>query len=338
MGAGLQSWDRLAVAVQRPLSAPAVVGAWWQHLRPEGAELRLITAWEGDELAGLAPLVRIGHRYSWAGGRAMSGEPLAQPGREQGVAEAVAAELASAHPKPLSIELEIFESSPDWATLIRRAWPKPRMLLDRHHRVVSVPRVELDASGFEGWMKGLNGKVRGDVKRRRRRFEEAGGSMRFADTSSLRSDVDALLRLHRERHETSVFCAPGSAAMLVEIGETLLDDGRFRLACVELGGQVIGSQLLFAAGPRVSGLMSGYDDAFRRFAPNLIGIPFTVEDMAAHGFRTMSLGSGGQGYKYKFATGDEDLVRHYLAPVGPRGIGTLVGRVLGDRARTIGRG
>lgn len=337
MGTGLQHWDRLAVASWRPLSAPAMVRAWWEHMRPADAELRLIAVWEGDELAGLAPLVRVGRRYSWAGGQVMSGEPLARPGREQALAEAVAAELTTTGPRPVSIELETFESSPSWSTLLCRAWPKPRMLLDRRHRVVSVPRVDLDEDGFDGWMRDRTSKFRRDIKRRRRRLEEAGGSLRITDLSSLRDDVAELLRLHLDRQrEESVFGLPGATEMLVATGEALLPEGRFRLVCVDFDGKMIGGLLLYAAGPLWSAFVSGFDDEFAVYSPNLVSILRVIEEIGESGERCLSLGAGGQSYKYRFATGEEELARHYLVPVAPRSIGALARRAIGDRLREIG--
>lgn len=331
---GLEPWDELACALDRPLAAPALARAWWDHMRPPDAELRLLTVGEGEELAGVLPMVRLGRHYSWAGGQLMPGEPLARPGLERQVAAVLAAELAAARPRPLSVELEIQDDSPPWSTLLCEAWPKP--LFDRVHRVVALPRVDLGEDGFEGWMAARTSKFRRDVKRRRRRLEEAGGSLRFSDAASLRADVAELIRLHLIRHhEESVFSHPGAAAALVDVGAALLPRGRFRLVCTELDGRMIGALLLFAAGSGPSAFVAGYEEEFGEYSPVPISLVEVLEDMQARGERTLSLGAGGQSYKYKFATGEGSLTRHYLVPASPRSVGSLAKIALGDRLRAL---
>ena len=331
-----RQWDRLAIAAERPFTAPVVVAAAWRHMAPADAELQLIAVRQGEELVGLAPLSRVGRRYSWAGGQVMPGGPLARSGLEREVAAAIAGELAGRRPLPLSIEFELFGTRPHWSRLLRDGWPRSRRLLDRTHGTVAVPIVELADGGFDAWLEGLKGKVRGDVRRRRRRLEEAGGSLRFSDPSSLRRDVDELLRLHLDRHQSSVFEQPGAGPMLNEIGEALLGEDRFRLACVEIDGRIVGAQLQLGAGSRLTGFLSGYDEEFGRFAPNLVGILFLLEDLSERGGRTMSLGSGGQAYKYQFANSEEDLSRHYLLPLGPSGVGALALMAIRDRLPAVG--
>ena len=333
MGDAWQGWDRLACSSDRPLAAPAIVGAWWARMRPPGAEMRILTIWEGEEMVGVLPLVRVGRRYSWAGGQVMPGEPLARPASRDRVARALAAELSRLRPRSLSIELvEIQDGAPSWSSLLSDVWPKPRLLFDRVHQVVAMPRVDFDEGSFAGWMAARSSKFRRDVNRRRRRLEEAGGTLRFSDPESLRDDVAELIRLHLGRqHEESAFSHPGAQEMFVDIGQELLPAGRFRLVCAELDGRMIGALLLFAAGSGPSAFASGFDDEFGDLSPVMVSFVRVLEDMAERGEQSLSLGAGGQPYKYRLATGEDELVRHYLVPVGPRSVGSLVGSAIRDR-------
>src|SRR4051794_10783340 len=82
-------WDALAVANRLPLMAPAVVEAWWRHLAPPGALLRLAVVRDGGELAGIAPLWADGRDLRLAGAGVFNRlAPLAAPGREREVAAA----------------------------------------------------------------------------------------------------------------------------------------------------------------------------------------------------------------------------------------------------------
>jgi len=336
----LEQWDKLACALDRPLMAPAILRAWWEHMRPEGAELRLIAVSDGEELVGFVSIVRFGRSYSWAGRPLIPGEPLAKPGLEAEVAAAIAADLAAARPRPLGIEFEIQGDSPEWASLLCGAWPKPRRLLDRVHGAVKLPHLAFDEGGFDAWMQCQSANFRKDMKRKRRRLEERGASLRFSDLSSLRGDIEALIRLHLSRQdEPSVFEAPGAAEMLHDVGTALIPEGRFRHVCVDLDGRVIGCLLVLAAGSGPSAFVSGFDEEFAELSPNMVCFMQVIEDMAARGERWFSLGSGGQRYKFRFANGEGELARHFLLPLAPRSVGSLAISALGSRTRSlVGRG
>ncbi|MGV1050246.1 MAG: hypothetical protein ACOYD4_17165, partial [Solirubrobacterales bacterium] len=87
-----EEWDRLATGAGESFSAPGWALAWWRHVAPAGAGLRLVVVRDEGELVGVAPLwaVRAGSRssrYEALGGRLASpAGPLAAPGREPEVA------------------------------------------------------------------------------------------------------------------------------------------------------------------------------------------------------------------------------------------------------------
>lgn len=320
LGALRAEWDELAMKAQRPFAAPAWALAWWDNLRPADTRLCLVSAREGDSLAGVVPLFSSGRAYLPIGGGMAPVEPLARPGLERKVAEAAAAALAELTPRPATIELEMHGSSLDWAELLGEAWPGARGAWRWAKSETPVPRVDL-GGGFEDWMKGKSSSFRREMKRKQRKLEEAGGSFRYATEETLEGDVNAFMGLHRHRlagQGGSSLTSDRVERMLIAAGSELLASERLRLLCLELDGKPIGAQLLLAAGGEVSAWNSGFDESYAKLSPSMQCIVEALRDASERGERTMSLGPGGQDYKYRLSNGEDSLNSHVLVPHGAR--------------------
>jgi CelD/BcsL family acetyltransferase involved in cellulose biosynthesis len=309
-----EEWDALAVQSGRPFAAPAWGLSWWETLRPARAELRLVVMLEGDGLAGIVPLYCSKRAYAPLGGATAPVEPLARPGFERQVAEAARAALAEASPRPATVEVEMHGSSPDWAGLLGDGWLGGRDARRWTKLDTPVPRIDL-GEGYEAWLQAKNARFRREMKRRRRKLEEAGGSFRYATAETLERDVATFMRLHRQRRAgqggTSL-TDDGIERMLVAVGRELLAAGRFRLLAIDLEGETIAARLLLAAGGEVSAWNSGFDEAHSKLSPSMLSILEALEDASERGERTMSLGPGGQEYKYRLSNWEDALCSHVL--------------------------
>lgn len=317
--AGLEAeWDRLAVQSERPFATPAWAMAWWDNLRPDGAEMRVVAVCEDGSLVGVVPLFRAKRSYAPLGGGRAPVEPLARPGLEQQVAEAARTALAEASPRPATVEVEAHGSSPDWAGLLAESWGKGRPAWRWTRSQATVPTVDL-GEGFEQWLEAKSSSFRREMKRKKRKLEEAGASFRFATEGTLERDVEAFLRLHRQRlagQGGSSLGADGVERMLIAVGNELLPSGRFRLLCIDLDGEPIAAQVLLAAGREVSAWNSGFDEAHAKLSPSMQCVVEALRDASERGERTMSLGPGGQDYKYRLANGEDSLTSDVLIPHG----------------------
>lgn len=308
-------WDELAIEARRPHSAPAWLTAWWEQARPARAQLALITASEGSELVGVMPLFsRRGHLAPLGDGL-MPVEPVAAAGREREAAAAFAAALDGLAPRTLTLELQ--DDSPDWPALLAESWPGGDRPWRRRARVSPAPRVELANQSFEQWFDAKSANFRKDVRRKAKRIEKDGGSVRVSDAASLDADLDAFLALHLARHPRgSELARPGVVAMLREVGAALLPRERFRLVLVELDGRAQAAIVFSAAGDRVSAWNSGMGEGLARHSPVMRIFVAELEDMAARGERTMDLGPGEYGYKRRLASVDGTLTTEVLVPPG----------------------
>lgn len=313
-----EEWDELALRRERPFSAPAWPLAWWESLRPPGAEMRIVLVRDGGELVGVLPLFCTGGHYAPLGGGTAPVEPLAAPRREREVAEAAVGALGQAQPRPAMLEVEAHRSSPDWAALLAEAWGDGRGAWCWAQSHAPVPCVDL-GQGFDRWMAEKSSSFRREAKRKRRRLDEADASFRFATGESLERDVIAFMRLHRDRlagQGGSSLGDEGVERMLVAVGRELLAVGRFRLLCIDLGGEPIAAQMLLSAGRELSAWNSGFEEAHAKLSPSMQCILEALRDGSERGERTMSLGPGGQDYKYRLADSEDSLDRHVLIPHG----------------------
>jgi CelD/BcsL family acetyltransferase involved in cellulose biosynthesis len=313
-------WDELAVAAGRPFSAPGWALSWWRHLRPERAQLRVLVLESGDGLAGVVPMYATGGVYRPIGAELAPVEPVSRAGLEGQLMEAASEQLAVAQPRARLVELGQHGSGVDWAGMLSNAWSGGRGAWRWAEAEAPAPEVDF-GGGFEAWMSGKSKSFRRDIRSSRRKLDEGGGAFRFATAETLESDVREFLRLHRmrlsDRGGTNIPAGEGVERMLVAVGRDLLPSERFRLLCLDLDGEVIAADLLLSAGSEVSAWNSGFDETHRDFSPIMQCLIYALADAAERGERTMSLGPGGQSYKYRLSSSEDCLRSSLIVPRGP---------------------
>jgi CelD/BcsL family acetyltransferase involved in cellulose biosynthesis len=321
-------WDALAVACAEPVARPGWALTLWRFHAAETQAPRVVTVREDGRLVGIAPLYVETAGRGPSGYRLISGEvprttPLALPGRQWEVAGAVARALAQADPRPSAVALESISVASAWPLALAEQWPSRMRPLVRRYFTQGAPTVALDAPSFEDWLAGKSSNFRSQMRRMRRRFEEAGGSGRFSTRATLHDDVAALVRLHAGRWEgrgesSIVRGGEALAASFEEAGRRLVDDGGFRLRILELDGEPISAQMFAAAGSEVIYYNGGWDERHAQFKPSMLGILDAIEDAFDRGERRMDLGPGAQPYKLRFADGMQPLAWSVLLPPGRR--------------------
>src|SRR4029077_7831622 len=176
-------------------------------LRPAAPEPRVVAVHERDELVGIAPfyVVRDGSRgridYRLPGielGARLA--PLARPGREWEVAEAIAHTLAAAaDPRPDLVALESVPPASCWLTALGDQWPSRIRPFVRIYHLHGSPTVSLNEGTFESWLAGRSASFRKNCRRRGRMLAAEGGTLRLGSLQTLPGDIETLLALHTER-------------------------------------------------------------------------------------------------------------------------------------------
>jgi CelD/BcsL family acetyltransferase involved in cellulose biosynthesis len=322
-------WDALAVAQGQPQMSPAWVLGWWRHLAPADALPRAVAVRDRGELVGLAPFfVEAGRRgrvdYRLPSIRISARlQPLALPGREWDVAGAIGQTLDTATPRPDLIALEGAPLASHWPMALREGWPGAVRPTMRQYNVYGCPTVSLREESFDAWLAAKSSNFRGQMRRLRRQFEAAGGTMRASTQETLAADVGHFVRMHASRWEErgeSNLVAYGDrlAPMLEDAGGRLLDGERFQLRLLEIDGEPISAQLFLLAGGSGLYMNGGWDERFAQFKPSMLGLLGVIEDAFAHGWRQLDLGLGEQPYKLRFADGNDPVAWCMLMTPGRR--------------------
>jgi CelD/BcsL family acetyltransferase involved in cellulose biosynthesis len=246
-------------------------------------------------------------------------EPLARPGREGDVAEALAEWVANARPKPDILSLEGIGGS-RWPDLFQRSWPGKRSPGTRRRQATVEPTVSLADRTFEQWLNARSTNFRKHMRRGRRTLEEMGAVFRTTCAiDQLAPDLAAFSRLQRKRWgPVGLGIGDDVVAMLTEAGERLLGSMRFRLSLLEVNAQPISCDLFVAAGGEVTCWLGSFDQAWASYSPGMHSMLSAIELAWSLGDRRVGLGPGTEPFKSRFADAEDSLEWWVLAPPGLR--------------------
>lgn len=319
-------WDQLAVDNRAPYSAPAWCLAWWRHVAPPSAQLRVIVVRDDETVVAVAPFYCVAPRlrpvrYGFlAGGTSPRVEPLARPGTEDAAAAAIVAALTTARPRPDVIEFAGTPVESPWPALLGRKWPgtPPKVLTTQS---MSAPAVRLDAD-FERWLAGRSRNFRQQARRHRRRLLDSGATFRVvSDAADARDRLDDFERLHEARWRYR----GGSGVldrrvmnMLHDVAVSMTASGRFRLHVIEHSERVISAHVFVAAGREVTYWLGGFDEEWSAEQPSLQALVAAIEHAIAVGDDRFDLGPGAQPYKLRLSDHEQELQWLALYPPGPR--------------------
>jgi len=316
----LGTWDALAIACERPFCAPAWLLAWWREDRSGDARLRVAVALEGDLVVGVAPFfAQVAYGLTelrlLAAGFSHRIGLLAEPGREQSVAGALAPALAAMEPRPASVVFEGIDARDPWPELLAAAWPgrPPRLRTDA---TMEAPTVDLGDS-YETWMEGRPRKFRKEARRNARRLAEAGVKSRIGAD---RKAVDALLRLHEARWEDRGGSDVGARAerVVAAAADELGGNGRLKVVLLEGEEGPVSAELVLRAGRVAAFWAGGFDPAWARHAPGTQTMLVALRSAAESGVQVADLGGGDHPYKRRMADSSSPIAWRTLFPRGRR--------------------
>ena len=170
--------------------------------------------------------------------------------------------------------------------------------------ILRTSAIELPAT-LDDWLAGRSPKFRAELRRRRRRFAEAGGTVRLIESKSeSAAALESLISLHRARwadrgDRTSL--SPEVARAVQRAVADLPIVERWRLWMAELDGVPVGANLYFVAGGTLTSYLSGFDAAYARFSPVMLIRLAAIEDACARGERIIDFGGGDNEAKRQLA-------------------------------------
>jgi CelD/BcsL family acetyltransferase involved in cellulose biosynthesis len=322
LGPLCERWDALAVATGSPYSAPAWVLAWWRHVSPDGAAMRVATVEDDGRLVGLAPLFGSSGRgrASYEVMAAQLSPPaglLVEAGREEEVCAEIGRILAGATPRPWMLKLWERPSRGELGSSLAAGLSR-RPAWCHVGSPTTLPVIRLDDGDYEAWLAARPKKFRQEAGRKRRRIDDAGAEFALAeDTAALDAAVGAFERLNaarwRERGGTNAV-VPGLREMFRETATELLPVGRLRAYTIKIKERIIAVNILLAAGGEVAGWNSGFDDEWAKFSPSMLLTLHAVADAVGRGDRHIDMGPGEGGYKSRLADEVEEIAQVMLIP------------------------
>jgi CelD/BcsL family acetyltransferase involved in cellulose biosynthesis len=321
-------WDALAVRAAKPFCAPAWMMAWWEHVAPPDAKLRVSAMYDGDDLVAIAPFFMdrgLGgvRRYRLLGaGTSAPIDILASDGTERAVAAALVKTLSETAPRPDVVMFEGIPTASPWTALLCELWPRLRV---RSQYSQPSPFIEVQGTTYDQWFTSRSASFRSSLRRGLRAIEEVGGSERHsANATELAQDLEAFARLHRTRWSKRGEAGAVDARverMLMAAGTQLIEDGRFQLWTMRVNDRDISAHIFVAAGGTTSYWLGGFDkDGAGVRQPAIMTIRSAVEHAFRSGITILDLGPGAQTYKYSFARLERSIDWVLLIPPGWRSL------------------
>lgn len=312
------AWERLATEEGLHIfSGPAWSLAWWKAFG-KGKRLRLYAGYEGNDLVGVWPFcIRKGSfkdLRGWiaetlSGRSADYGLPAVRTGHERAFVGAVANNLLfEARGKILDFpHLALSHpATPALAEAIKGTGARI------HERASICPRLEFGADYAEtekSWRKSL----RTDLKRQKRRLEEAGRlSLHVPDR---KEDAIGLLPLFFSMHSAR-WSRRGFNIKFVDSGEMgfyrALVEGLYgkglHFSYLSCGDEVISIHFGFVSNGWLFWYTPAYNPAFERQSPGKVHIGMLVERGIKDGMKGMDFLQGDEPYKLQWSTGNVETV------------------------------
>jgi CelD/BcsL family acetyltransferase involved in cellulose biosynthesis len=316
----LPAWDALAVGAGRPFCAPGWMLSWWREARTGDARLRVILVFDEQGLAGVGPFFAqvafglVEMRLLGAGFSHRIG-PLARAGREEPVAGALAATLATMRPRPASVVFEGIDRADRWPEAIAASWPSRRAPRRRDDATMDAPVIELNAS-YEEWLERRSRSFRKEARRLERRLQEEGVSGRVAGDEEA---IDALLELHHARWVRRGGSNVGDAARAVIAGAAReLPPDRLCVALLEAPSGAVAAELVLSAGDTAAFWGGGFRPEWAQHAPGTQAMLLALRTLSERGSRVVDLGGGAHDYKRRLADANGPIAWRTVFPRGPR--------------------
>lgn len=316
----LDGWDALAVASRKPFCAPAWMLAWWAEERSGDARLRVTIVFDDDRIVAVAPLFAqvafgLNELRLLAAGFSHRIGIVAEPGREEEAARALAPALAASEPTPASLVFEGIDERDPFPELLAEAWPGRRPHL-RTDTTMDAPMARLGGA-YEEWFEARSRNFRKESRRHARRLEEEGATTRIAyDTEA----TAALMRLHEARwEERGGSDVSSTAARVIDRAAAILGpEKRLQVVILETADRPISAELMLRADGAAALWAGGFDPAWARHAPGMQTMLAALQEAGADGVETADLGGGYHAYKRRMADENAPIVWRTLFPRGPR--------------------
>ena len=298
---------------------------WWLTLGGgewSQASLCIVTAHEGEELLGIAPLFHAANR---------DGQPallllgsieisdyldlIVRPADLPRFLSGLLDFLASSLPQSWSA-LDFYnvpQSSASIAALetesAARGWNFTQEIFQ------PAPFISLPAD-FETYLAGIDKKQRHEIRRKMRRAAEHEVPARFViveDPATLDAEMDGFFALMTQDPAKAAFLTEPMRAQILSTARTAMQKGWLWLAFLEVGGKKAAAMFNFDYGNRLWGYNSGVNRDFIELSPGWVLLGHVIQWACEHGRTELDFMRGNEEYKYRFGAKDRAVMRVKVA-------------------------
>ncbi len=280
-----------------PFVLPQWLGAWWPRFGA-GREPYLLSIRSRGELVGLAPLMRAGDEVRLMGDADLCDhlDCVVAPQHARCFYRNLLTHLAGD-----GVDRLVMTPVREDASIVAHLVPMAESagLGVRCEPVDALFAMPLPER-WEDYLKGLKGKERHEIRRKLRRLDEAGRvALRCIRTpAALKGAMEIFLTLFRaNRADKASFMSDTMAGFFRDLAANLAAVNMLRLYLLELDGRPISATLCLDDGVTVYLYNNGYDDAYRKLSPGLMGKVLSIREAVRDGRRVYDFLKGTEPYK-----------------------------------------
>lgn len=284
---------------------PPWLEVWWHEFGCE-AELYLGAVRHGGTIIGIAPLLIKGSEASFIGSTDVCDylDFIIVPGREVDFLNILLDDLGRRGISRLNLRgLRLHSSVLTHLINIAR---------DRNCEVsckVEDISLKLDLPPtWQEYLGLLTQKQRHEVRRKLRRFSEAGGVNYLVaeDSKSVLPFMSLFLRLFREsREDKAIFLTARMESFFVSIAKAMGQAGFLRLGILELNASPMAAVMCFDYNGTVFLYNNGYDPQYSSLSPGFISKVLSIKDSIERGRTIFDFLKGAEEYKHRL--GGEEI-------------------------------
>jgi CelD/BcsL family acetyltransferase involved in cellulose biosynthesis len=321
------SWNALAAAgiSDTPFARHEYLAQWWST-RGGGewneAELALISATEGGELIGIAPLFIAKHEDRTAillVGSIEISDYLDLIVRDRD------------HPRFVSALLDCLAETPamsgqplDWYNVPDSSPSLPVLRSEAERRgwifhsdiYRPTPRIALTGS-FEAYLAGLDKKQRHEIRRKLRRAAEGPTPAEFhlvESAAELETATESFLELMAHDPTKAEFLKPAMREHMRAVIRLAFEHGYLWLTFLQVDHANAAASLNFDYGNKLWGYNSGVNNEFRELSPGWVLLAHKLQWASERGRSEFDFMRGDEDYKYRFGGVNRYVMRVQVSP------------------------
>lgn len=321
-------WNALAEAgiLNAPFLRYEYLSTWWSTRGggewPAESALCLLSAHENGKLIGLAPLFFASNRDGLpalllVGSIEISDyqDLIVSPEHHAAFITGLLDWLDIHAPQPWSLLdwYNLPETSPTLQALkdesVKRGWT--------YAEEVYQPSPSIPLPGdFETYLAGIDKKQRHEIRRKMRRAEESGRSVRWyivEDEAQLDSEMDGFLHLMAQDAEKAAFLTDIMRSQMKASVHAAFRAGWLQLAFLEVDGEKAAGYLNFDYDNKIWVYNSGINPRFRELSPGWVLLGYLLQWANENGRREFDFMRGNEDYKYKFGAENRHVQRVRVA-------------------------